>query len=272
MTGPYHQLKSLNQEAVRQMAESLMLLHGFTSTLDVKMALREQGYQAQQMEVSTFMEELAVDLDWYFKSNGTYRIYLLDQEMEDLWNSQQEQHTLAEKARIIGLPLNLYRDYQEYLESLPVWCRLSYFGIRKTERQPAEFLLDDQIAKGYFLLHKDAGYEFCFDWKERATELNNILHTSQWDGIHTNYTSNFLLGERVITEQAFLASGEAMGHYRLRSKASRSLVSYMQVSNSRLYKVDIRFRSGKTLSIDRSQLDLKTELLPLTRKLLRLGK
>lgn len=272
MTGPYNQLKSLSQEAVRQMAESLMLLNGFTTTLDVKMALREQGYAALQADVSAYMDELAAELEWYYQYNGTYRIYLLDPAMEELWNNQQEQQLLEEKASAFGLPLNLYIDYRTYLESLPEWCRLSYFGIRKTERQLAEFMLDGQVVKGYFLLHKDAGYEFSFDWEEQAMELNNILHTSQWDAVHTKYNSNFLLGERVINEEAFLASGEAMGNYRLRKKHSRSQLRFMQVSNARLYKVEIRFKDGKTLCLDRSQLDLKSELLPLTRKLLRLGK
>lgn len=271
MTGPYHQLKGLNQEAVRQMAESLMLLNGFTTTLDVKIALREQGYYAPQKEVSAHMEKLAANLEWYYQFNGIYHIYLLDPEMEDLWNEHQEQQLLEENARRFGLPLNLFLDYREYLEALPEWCRLSYFGIRKTERQPARFMLNDQIVNGYFLLHKDAGYEFCFDWKESALTLNNILHASQWDGLHTNCTSSLLLGERSVSEEAHLASGERMGHYRLHNKLDQSQVCFMQVSNARLYRVDIRFKGGRQLTINRSQLDLKTELLPLTRKLLRLG-
>ena len=162
MTGPYHQLQSLSHEAVRQMAESLMLLNGFTTTLDVKMALREQGYKALQAEVSSFMDELAAELEWYFQFNGTYRVYMLDPEMEELWEDQHEQQLLEIKAQELGLPLHLFSEYRPYLESLPEWCRLSYFGIRKTERQLAEFILHGQIAKGYFLLHKDAGYEFSF--------------------------------------------------------------------------------------------------------------
>ena len=63
------QFRQINAQVVRQTAESLMLLHGATSILDVKAALRQQSYLAIQSEVAAFMSYLAKELDWGFKAS-----------------------------------------------------------------------------------------------------------------------------------------------------------------------------------------------------------
>ncbi|MEM8601463.1 MAG: hypothetical protein AAGF99_16220 [Bacteroidota bacterium] len=67
----------LTPAAVRETALMLMRTTGTTTTLDVKQALREQGFWATQTDVSTAMDILAGDLGWLWITNGFYRTYAL---------------------------------------------------------------------------------------------------------------------------------------------------------------------------------------------------
>ncbi|MEL7170711.1 MAG: hypothetical protein AAGN64_15300 [Bacteroidota bacterium] len=67
----------LTPAAVRETALTLIRTTGTTTTLDVKRALRDQGFWATQATVSTAMDALAADLGWLWLSNGFYRTYAL---------------------------------------------------------------------------------------------------------------------------------------------------------------------------------------------------
>ena len=56
-------------------AETLLLQNGQTTTLEVKNALREEGYIAFQADVSYFMKTAVQQTGWRFTCNGRNRTY-----------------------------------------------------------------------------------------------------------------------------------------------------------------------------------------------------
>ena len=68
-------LKSLNRQSVRVAATMLMLTEGSTTTLNVKMYLRDRGFRAGQSEVSSVLVRVATRERWIINDNGTYRVY-----------------------------------------------------------------------------------------------------------------------------------------------------------------------------------------------------
>jgi len=68
-------MKNLSKEAVKQTAEELINDDGCTTVLDVKIALRAEGYFAKQGEVSALLFEIANEEGWVIEENGTYRTY-----------------------------------------------------------------------------------------------------------------------------------------------------------------------------------------------------
>ena len=63
---------------VFEAAESLMAIHGATTTLEVKNRLRNQGFWALQADVSDLMWEIAQEAGWQVFSNGRFRVYAPD--------------------------------------------------------------------------------------------------------------------------------------------------------------------------------------------------
>lgn len=72
---PFNYMKDLNKKAVQAAAEFLFEHNGHSSSLEVKMLLRDQGYFALQSEVSDLLWELCQELDWEHDCNGVFRIY-----------------------------------------------------------------------------------------------------------------------------------------------------------------------------------------------------
>ena len=82
-------MKNLTLSAVDWMMDLLIHTNGQTTTLEVKTALREIGYRADQAEVSRIMNELftlANDSDtpiYNCENNGTFKIYTFTSVMTD---------------------------------------------------------------------------------------------------------------------------------------------------------------------------------------------
>ncbi len=70
-------MKNLTKVAVMVAAIDLMKDNEITTTLEVKEALRAEGYFAKQSEVSKLMFEIAGEEGWEIDENGTYRTYSL---------------------------------------------------------------------------------------------------------------------------------------------------------------------------------------------------
>ncbi|MEZ0608555.1 hypothetical protein ACAW74_08570 [Fibrella sp. WM1] len=77
-------LKALNRQAVRMAATMLMLAEGSTTTLNVKLYLRDQGYRAGQSEVSSWLFRIAQRERWVINDNGLYRVYYFPNFMSKL--------------------------------------------------------------------------------------------------------------------------------------------------------------------------------------------
>jgi hypothetical protein len=75
-------MNPLTKQAVKDAAEQLMNQNGQTTTLEVKTALRSQGYFAKQEAVSVLMDELCQELSWEFVYNGTFRVYRKHQDLD----------------------------------------------------------------------------------------------------------------------------------------------------------------------------------------------
>lgn len=75
-------MKNLTKQTVQAVAETLMRQNGQTTTLDVKNALRSQGYFATQNAVSASMDELAAERNWVYDPNGPYRIYQMNDDLD----------------------------------------------------------------------------------------------------------------------------------------------------------------------------------------------
>jgi len=67
----------LTEDIVKDKAYALMSKYGKTTTLDVKKALRTDGYWAVQQEISAMMESLQQNEGWDFDANGRHRTYFL---------------------------------------------------------------------------------------------------------------------------------------------------------------------------------------------------
>jgi hypothetical protein len=68
---------SITRDLVGRFARALVTLNGSTTTLDVKNALREQGFFAKQDQVSAYLNDISIndgDLS-YVDNNGRYRVY-----------------------------------------------------------------------------------------------------------------------------------------------------------------------------------------------------
>jgi len=74
--------KMAGKMAIKQAAEHLILSNGATTTLEVKSLLRQQGYQANQSDVSMWMDRLSQELDWECSFNGRNRNYRYRLEMD----------------------------------------------------------------------------------------------------------------------------------------------------------------------------------------------
>lgn len=67
--------KTIDKSIVKHYAEALMNKNGSTTTLDVKNALRADGYFAEQAVVSGHMSTLNSEEGWDYTSNGSYNTY-----------------------------------------------------------------------------------------------------------------------------------------------------------------------------------------------------
>ncbi len=56
-------------------ATMLMLAEGSTTTLNVKLYLRDRGFRAGQSEVSSWLFRIATREKWIINDNGTFRVY-----------------------------------------------------------------------------------------------------------------------------------------------------------------------------------------------------
>lgn len=70
-------LKTISLTAVKLAALLDIELNGSTTTLNVKMILREQNVDARQQKVSELMEQAAAELPLEFNTNGLHRTYTL---------------------------------------------------------------------------------------------------------------------------------------------------------------------------------------------------
>tara|TARA_R110000772_G_scaffold10135_4_gene32633 strand:+ start:96 stop:632 length:537 start_codon:yes stop_codon:yes gene_type:complete len=76
-------MKQLTKTAVTYSALLLIEAHEETTTLDVKMQLRQLGFRADQDDVSDFMMEVQDDLHLGMEDNGQYRTYTMP-ELDDI--------------------------------------------------------------------------------------------------------------------------------------------------------------------------------------------
>jgi len=83
-------MKNLTKVAVLIIAIDLMKDNGKTTTLEVKEALRAEGYFAKQAEVSALMYEIAQEEGWEVNENGNYREYSLDEYIGDIHDDDDD--------------------------------------------------------------------------------------------------------------------------------------------------------------------------------------
>ena len=67
--------KQLDPLVVRFAATALILANGSTTTLAVKKALRQRGYEARQTDVSQWLLVISLWENWSFTDNKKYRVF-----------------------------------------------------------------------------------------------------------------------------------------------------------------------------------------------------
>ncbi len=87
---PTTQTKRLDQTAILQAAETLMLQNDQTTTLEVKNYLRQQGYQAYQSPVSSWMNWLARQQKWHAEYSNRHYIYKFGADTEEVLHKYLE--------------------------------------------------------------------------------------------------------------------------------------------------------------------------------------
>lgn len=80
---PTTQPKRIDQVAVLKAAETLMLQNEQTTTLEVKNYLRQQGYQAYQSAISSWMNWLARQQKWNAEYSNRHYIYKFGADTEE---------------------------------------------------------------------------------------------------------------------------------------------------------------------------------------------
>lgn len=306
--------KPLTKINVLKAAEELMTINDYTTTLDVKNALREEGYFAVQADVSLWMEELAYEEGWLYQSNGTHRFYAFGEDTKEALHQYFEKGNYFWEIVVEGVSqfintgkigtfgcikhytfntnrgaifdsellvqdkiLNRYErsenlrpsftlrlKYFDYFQQRVSRCTLSYFGIRKTEKEDAYIYLGDQVAKAYFLIQKNAGYEFSFKGESGLNQLSDLLRKTEWDAHSIAFDDIFLLGEKVISEKAFLlGTGEQLGIHNLKERSQSPQLVELLIHNDHLYKIELEFVNGQTIQLDKRQMDLHEDLFPL---------
>lgn len=71
-------MKNLTKRSVKNVFELLVEAKGETTTLEIKLQLRDLGFKATQQEVSDFMDEIyREEDDVEFSDNGTFRTYTI---------------------------------------------------------------------------------------------------------------------------------------------------------------------------------------------------
>lgn len=68
-------LKKIDKQAVRMAATTLILAEGSTTTLGVKLYLRQRGYEVYQSDVSDCLFDVATREGWSINDNGSFRVY-----------------------------------------------------------------------------------------------------------------------------------------------------------------------------------------------------
>jgi len=67
--------KQLDYDIVKEVAEKIMDVMGYTTNLDVKNELRAMGYWATQALVAALMQEVADNEEYNIQNTGNYNIY-----------------------------------------------------------------------------------------------------------------------------------------------------------------------------------------------------
>ena len=101
-------LRPLTLEAVWDTAESLIFANGSTTTLEVKRALRGEGYLARQQEVSAAMAYLAEEDQWSYTCNGRHRTYFFEQDTDEILHLYREREGRFWEVAVVGN--TLYRS------------------------------------------------------------------------------------------------------------------------------------------------------------------
>lgn len=73
------QPNSIDKKTVKKVAANLIAANGATTTLEVKNNLRSNHFIAYQSEVSSLLDEIAMDEGWSFFWNGRFRVYFVPQ-------------------------------------------------------------------------------------------------------------------------------------------------------------------------------------------------
>ncbi|GAB3729798.1 hypothetical protein [Spirosoma lituiforme] len=69
------QRKQLDPLVVRFTATALILAEGSTTTMAVKKALRQRGYEARQADVSQWLFVISLWENWTFDDSGAHRVF-----------------------------------------------------------------------------------------------------------------------------------------------------------------------------------------------------
>lgn len=78
-------MDKINFRAVRKEFFNLLFKNRRTTSLEVKMALRNKGYFATQNEVSSYMSNIKEDeyIPFTVNDNGKYKVYELSDNVDD---------------------------------------------------------------------------------------------------------------------------------------------------------------------------------------------
>jgi hypothetical protein len=85
-------MKSLTKQDVKDAAVKLMEEHDSTTTLDVKNALRAEGFWATQNQVSEIMDEIYSEENWDYANPNGYREYFMDNDPFQFTKFDDDEH------------------------------------------------------------------------------------------------------------------------------------------------------------------------------------
>ena len=244
-------MKPVNKKNVKTIASYLMNKYGSTTAIDVKNRLRNIGYKAFQADISAWMEELSQEENWkktHTHGNATYQF---------------------KSTSNPNIYIDVKKKYEQLFHKKIYACKTHYYNLILTEKQEAQFLIQNQKEAGYILSTKNIGCILNWPLPSSLNTLKDSLGAEQWNIQKFPKERISYSGQKIKKQEAFLNSKQPIQEYTLQAKSDEVQLMNLHVDNQNLAAVELTFDDESTVKLSKFEISLDKELKPLVIKLVK---